>query len=118
MLIYSYHNLFFENVLLITRGRTYGRKLSNLHSTVVKLKTFRSVSVYTDKMNLALFSLLFSFFARLRKGEAFILQPQAPRNITMILRVANGAHWGRWGQPEFCASGTFAIGYSLKVYNT
>lgn len=58
-----------------------------------------------------------TFLVILRTGTAFILELNAPRNVSKVLSVTNGAPWGGWGPPQFCAAGTYAIGYAIKVYD-
>lgn len=64
-------------------------------------------------MNLTFLALL----VILKTGTGFILEPNAPRNVSKILTVKNGAQWGGWGPSQFCATGTYALGYALKVYD-
>ncbi|KAK3606745.1 hypothetical protein CHS0354_036542 [Potamilus streckersoni] len=42
--------------------------------------------------------------------EAFVI-----RQLATPLTVTNGAYWGYWQSPEFCPSGSFADGYSMKI---
>ncbi|XP_026091155.1 vitelline membrane outer layer protein 1-like [Carassius auratus] len=37
------------------------------------------------------------------------------RPFVSLLTVPNGMKWGSWAQREFCPSGTYAAGFSLKV---
>ncbi|XP_045182718.2 vitelline membrane outer layer protein 1-like [Mercenaria mercenaria] len=37
------------------------------------------------------------------------------RNVTKILTVPNGGPWGTWRTKEFCAAGSYAVGYNLKI---
>lgn len=47
--------------------------------------------------------------------ESFIVLPNAPRRVVKVLKATNGAHFGYWGLTQFCAEGTYAVGYQLKV---
>ncbi|KAL3881708.1 hypothetical protein ACJMK2_028109 [Sinanodonta woodiana] len=38
-----------------------------------------------------------------------------PRNVVRTLTVDNGAQWGDWHFPDFCAEGSFAVGYNQKI---
>jgi hypothetical protein len=48
-------------------------------------------------------------------SNSLILVSNAPRRVIKTLKASNGAPWGGWGPPQFCAEGTYAIGYSIKV---
>ncbi|XP_045186349.2 vitelline membrane outer layer protein 1-like [Mercenaria mercenaria] len=61
------------------------------------------------------FFFLLLFLSCLRTGPSFLIAGNAPRRVVKILKVTNGAPWGHWGPPQYCAEGTYAIGYSLKV---
>ncbi|KAL3837151.1 hypothetical protein ACJMK2_022529, partial [Sinanodonta woodiana] len=37
------------------------------------------------------------------------------RLVVRILTVNNGATWGDWHYPDFCAEGSFAVGYKMKI---
>lgn len=51
-------------------------------------------------------------------NSAFILVHDAPRKVVKVLTVNNGGKWGDWHGPHFCADGTYAVGYNMKVqYN-
>ncbi|KAL3881707.1 hypothetical protein ACJMK2_028108 [Sinanodonta woodiana] len=47
--------------------------------------------------------------------QSFILLHNVPRSVVKILTVNNGAQWGDWHYPDFCAEGSFAVGYSMKI---
>ncbi|KAK3576978.1 hypothetical protein CHS0354_005981 [Potamilus streckersoni] len=49
------------------------------------------------------------------KKSGFIVVNDAPRNVVKILTVANGGQWGDWHGPHFCADGSFAVGYNMKI---
>ncbi|KAL3881303.1 hypothetical protein ACJMK2_027756 [Sinanodonta woodiana] len=48
-------------------------------------------------------------------GDAFLLIPNAPRSVVKILAVGNGGPWGSWYQPQYCPSGSYAVGYNMKI---
>ena len=48
--------------------------------------------------------------------DSFVLVHNVERNVTSVLTVDNGDRWGDWGPAHFCAAGTFAVGYSMKVF--
>ncbi|XP_053381801.1 vitelline membrane outer layer protein 1-like [Mercenaria mercenaria] len=66
-------------------------------------------------MDTSTFALLFLFLTQLLPGNALILVNNAPRRVIKVLKASNGAPWGGWGPPQFCAEGTYAIGYAIKV---
>ncbi|XP_045182484.2 vitelline membrane outer layer protein 1-like [Mercenaria mercenaria] len=37
------------------------------------------------------------------------------RNYTAKLTVSNGGSYGKWANAEFCAEGTYAYGYDMKI---
>lgn len=47
--------------------------------------------------------------------KGFILLQNAPRKVVKILTVNNGGGWGSWHGPQFCADGTYAVGYNMKA---
>ncbi|KAK3596433.1 hypothetical protein CHS0354_033396 [Potamilus streckersoni] len=47
--------------------------------------------------------------------QGSILERYFPRNVVRILSVDNGGQWGDWHEPDFCADGTFASGYKMKI---
>jgi len=47
--------------------------------------------------------------------NGFLLVHNVPRNVTRTLRVSNGGDYGEWGQPHFCAEGSYAVAYDMKV---
>ena len=49
-------------------------------------------------------------------ANAFLVDPLSPRQVTETLTVSNGDRWGDWHEASYCASGTFASGYDMKVY--
>lgn len=52
---------------------------------------------------------------RFRFADGFLLVHNVPRNVTRTLRVSNGGDFGEWGEADFCAEGSFAVGYDMKV---
>ena len=38
-----------------------------------------------------------------------------PRKVESILTVTNGGPYGDWHDPHFCAEGTYAVGYNMRV---
>ena len=48
-------------------------------------------------------------------ASAFLLVHDAPRKVVKVLTVDNGGRWGDWHGPHFCAAGTYAVGYNMKV---
>ncbi|XP_045182514.2 vitelline membrane outer layer protein 1-like [Mercenaria mercenaria] len=61
------------------------------------------------------FCFLFTFLSYLSIGYSFVLLSTAPRRVVKVLKVSNGAWWGQWGPPQFCAEGTYAVGYAMKI---
>ena len=47
--------------------------------------------------------------------NAFVVVHDAPRKVVKVLSVDNGGRWGEWHGPHFCAEGTYAVGYEMKV---
>lgn len=47
--------------------------------------------------------------------KGFVLVQNAPRKVVKILTANNGGGWGSWHGPQFCADGTYAVGYNMKV---
>ena len=47
--------------------------------------------------------------------DAFLIVHDAPRKVVKVLNVDNGGRWGDWHGPHFCADGTYAVGYNMKV---
>ena len=45
----------------------------------------------------------------------YLLVHDAPRKVVKVLTVDNGGRWGDWHGPHFCAAGTYAVGYNMKV---
>lgn len=45
----------------------------------------------------------------------FLLTHDAPRNVTKILTTGNGGRWGYWHPPHYCGTGSFAVGFNMKV---
>lgn len=62
----------------------------------------------------ALFVLV-SALGSFRFANGFLMVHNVPRNVTRTLRVSNGGDFGEWGDPDFCAEGSFAVGYDMKV---
>ncbi|KAL3881302.1 hypothetical protein ACJMK2_027755 [Sinanodonta woodiana] len=57
----------------------------------------------------------FIFLSLVVFGDAFLLMPNAPRSAVKILAVSNGGPWGTWYQAQFCPSGSYAVGYNMKI---
>ena len=47
--------------------------------------------------------------------SAFLVLHDNRRNVLKTLSVDNGAVWGDWHAPAFCAEGSYAVGYYMKV---
>ncbi|KAL3837147.1 hypothetical protein ACJMK2_022525 [Sinanodonta woodiana] len=47
--------------------------------------------------------------------QSLSLRPIYPRNVVRNLIVNNGGKWGDWHDPDFCAEGSFAVGYNMKI---
>ena len=62
-----------------------------------------------------LFSITSSVFAVCVIYVISVTECAVTRNVTRTLAVDNGGPWGNWGQVEYCAPGTFAVGYNMKV---
>ncbi|XP_060570214.1 vitelline membrane outer layer protein 1-like [Ruditapes philippinarum] len=58
---------------------------------------------------------LFLLQFQILPSNSLILVSNAPRRVIKTLKASNGAPWGSWGPPQFCAEGTYAIGYSIKA---
>ena len=48
-------------------------------------------------------------------ANAFMLIHDNRRNVVKTLSVDNGAGWGVWHAPAFCAEGSYAVRYYMKV---
>ena len=66
-------------------------------------------------MNTCAFVSILLFLPQILPSNSLILIKDAPRKVVKTLRVSNGAPWGTWGVSQFCAEGTYAIGYTVKV---
>ncbi|XP_045182508.2 vitelline membrane outer layer protein 1-like [Mercenaria mercenaria] len=51
----------------------------------------------------------------LHAGHCFLVSDNAPRNVVGNLGPTYRIPWGTWGRPQFCAQGSFAIGYEMKI---
>ena len=59
---------------------------------------------------------VFSFIGCVING--FLVVHDAPRKVVKVLTVDNGGRWGDWHGPHFCADGTYAVGYNMKVHDS
>ena len=59
--------------------------------------------------------ILVIFAITICSGNGFLLVHDAPRKVVKVLTVDNGGQWGDWHGPHFCADGTYAVGYNMKV---
>ena len=49
--------------------------------------------------------------------SSFIVVHNAPRKVTKILSISNGGPYGDWEAPHFCADGSYAVGFDMKVFD-
>ena len=59
--------------------------------------------------------ILLSTILSITACQALVMVHNAPRKVVKILTVNNGAGWGTWHAPVFCAANSFATGYNMKV---
>ena len=63
----------------------------------------------------SVFSFIFLIYCVVNVQCFLLVHENIQRNVTKILTVPNGGPWGKWTTKEFCASGSYAVGYNLKV---
>ncbi|XP_060553548.1 vitelline membrane outer layer protein 1-like [Ruditapes philippinarum] len=63
----------------------------------------------------AVFNLIVFISCAVNAVGFLLVHENIQRNVTKILTVPNGGPWGTWTTKEFCAAGSYAIGYNMKI---
>jgi hypothetical protein len=63
----------------------------------------------------AVFNLIVFISCAVNAVGFLLIHENIQRNVTKILTVPNGGPWGTWTTKEFCAAGSYAIGYNMKA---
>jgi hypothetical protein len=78
---------------------------------IVYLKINLTVSIQASAVAMHhFFSMMFSLLAIIGHVSGVSDRPYRSE-----LKVTNGGPWGSWGEKQFCPSGSYAGGFSLKV---